>query len=122
VTDDPYWAAAAEGRLALQRCERCEHLRWPPAPVCPECLASEARWDDVEGGGTLWSVAVYDRAFTPAFSERVPYAVGLVELDAGPRIIATIDGEPGELAVGMRVERVTGPQPSETAAPRFRPA
>lgn len=120
--DEPYWDAAAAGRLVLQRCDVCAALRWPPAPVCPECLAPAATWEDVEGGGTLWSLATYERAFADAFRERVPYTVGLVQLDAGPRIIATIDGAPGELAVGMRLARVTERQPADTAAPRFRPA
>jgi uncharacterized OB-fold protein len=120
MTDEPYWEAASEGRLALQRCEACGALRWPPAPVCPECLSPAARWEDVEGGGTLWSLAVYERAFAAAFRDHVPYAVGLVQLDAGPRIIATVEGD--DLAVGMRLARVTDAQPPGQGRPRFRPA
>ena len=32
----PWWEAASEHRLVVQRCTDCEHTRHPPAPVCPE--------------------------------------------------------------------------------------
>ena len=33
-----YLQAAGEGRLALQRCDECDHLRYPPGPSCPFCM------------------------------------------------------------------------------------
>jgi uncharacterized OB-fold protein len=100
----PFWRAAAAGRLSMQRCDACGYVRWPPESLCPECLAPGGSWSDIAGEGTLWSVAVYEHAFHPALREELPYACGLVELDAGPRLITRIVGAPpSDLRVGMRV-------------------
>ena len=64
----------------LQRCGRCRYVRWPIAPLCPECLSAESTWSEVRPTGTLWSYVVYHRALSPAFADEVPYAVGLVVL------------------------------------------
>ena len=103
----PHWAAAAGERLAMQRCDSCGYVRWPPEPVCPECLTEGGTWSDLPGAGAVWSFAVYEHAFHVAFREEVPYACVLVELDAGPRMIGRAEGvAPEQLAIGMRVEAV----------------
>ncbi len=101
----PFWRAARERRLEFQRCGACGSLRWPPAPLCPECLAPGGEWTRVGPLGKVWSFAVYEHCFHPAFAGDIPYAVALVELDAGPRMIAGVDGvTPEQVEVGMRVE------------------
>ena len=40
----PFWEAARRHELALQRCDDCARFRYPPAPVCPECLSERATW------------------------------------------------------------------------------
>lgn len=101
----PFWAAARERRFVLQCCNRCDELRWPPRPTCPSCLApaSETRWKEVDGAGSVWSFAVYHRAFHPSFKERLPYNVAYVKLDAGPMFITNISGT-NEIAIGQRVK------------------
>jgi uncharacterized OB-fold protein len=91
----PHWQAAATGRVAVQRCGACAELRWPPAPICPECLTPGGTWTRLTGDGTVWSVAVYHRAFHPGLHDEVPYRVGLVELDEGPRLIARLAEDVG---------------------------
>jgi uncharacterized OB-fold protein len=53
----------------------------------------------------------YFRAFDPAFKDDIPYAVGYVELDDGPRMYGQMSGSIEELEVGQPVrasfERVT---------------
>jgi uncharacterized OB-fold protein len=99
----PYWAAAAEERLAMQRCDACGYVRWPPEEVCPECLTEGGAWSDLSGSGAVWSVAVYEHAFDPTFADELPYACALVELDEGPRLIGRA---PLGTAIGARVEAV----------------
>lgn len=51
----------------------------------------------------------YTVIYTPPsnFENQVPYAVGIVELDEGPRITSQIvDCDPEKLKIGMRVEAV----------------
>lgn len=59
--------------------------------------------------GRLWSFAVYHRALDPAFAADVPYAVGLIELDAGRKMYGTMVGDPDALQVGRRVRAVFDP-------------
>src|SRR6185312_4556760 len=60
---EPFWRAAREGRLVFQRCGECGYVRWPPGPLCPECLAPQATWEEVEARGSVWSYCVYDHCY-----------------------------------------------------------
>jgi hypothetical protein len=60
-------------------------------------------WREVSDRGELWSFAVYHRAFHPAFADDVPYAIGSVTLDDGPRLLARIDAPLEAIRVGARV-------------------
>ncbi|BBZ31222.1 hypothetical protein MMAD_55170 (plasmid) [Mycolicibacterium madagascariense] len=102
--DEPFWRAARAGALTLQQCTDCAYVRWPAAGVCPECLSRASSWVSVEGRGTLWSFVVYHRAYAPAFKDDVPYAVGLVELECGARLVTRLTGvPPGAAVVGAPV-------------------
>ena len=90
--DQPFWDGAAEGRLTFQRCDDCGFIRWPAAGVCPECLSRAATWVEVEGNGTIWSHVVYHRAYAASLKADVPYAVGLVQLDCGVRLLTRLVG------------------------------
>lgn len=89
----PFFAATAEGRLTVQRCAACGYLRWPPGPMCPQCQTIGNDWVDVRPTGTLYSYATYHRALNPVFTDAVPYTVGLVELDDGPRMYGRLIGD-----------------------------
>ena len=88
--DTTFWAEAAQGRLVFQSCDACSFVRWPAAGVCPECLSRDFTWSEVEPLGRLWSVAVYHRAYAPHLSPDLPYAVALVELRCGVRLLARL--------------------------------
>jgi uncharacterized OB-fold protein len=45
----------------------------------------------------LWSYTVYKHAFASKYVGQLPYAVGLVELDDGPRVYARLQGDPRSL-------------------------
>jgi uncharacterized OB-fold protein len=109
VTDPltaPFWAGTSAGEIRVQQCEACGYLRWPPAPVCPECLAPPARWTRLRGQGTVLSYCVYHRALAPAFKDELPYAVACVELAEGPRMYGQFDGPPQRVNVGQLVRAV----------------
>ena len=99
----PYWRSGDGGRLTLPHCAGCDHLFWPPADVCPECLAGTIDWRSVDGAGTVWSVAVYHHAYTAATAAAVPYQCILVELDCGPRMISRFVPSDAAAAPGQRV-------------------
>jgi len=105
----PFWAAALESRLTAQRCPRCAALRWPPLPICPECLASGGDWTDLTGLGTLWSYAVYHRAMHPAFAGSVPYTVAMIDLPEGLTMIGQLADTPCGLHIGQPVQATFQP-------------
>lgn len=101
--EEPYWAGTRNGELRLPQCTRCGTLRWPATVHCPECLSDTTVWATVSPCGRLWSYTIYRRAMNPAFRDRIPYAVGLIELDAGVRMLGTLDIDFDELRPDMRV-------------------
>jgi uncharacterized OB-fold protein len=111
----PFWEGTRESRLLVQKCANCGYLRWPPGPACPECLSPEAAWTPVRPSGTLVTYCVYRRAFSPAFAGDVPYAVGYVELDDGPRMYAAMVGELAALQCGRPVHAVFDPVTQEVS-------
>ena len=75
--------------------------------MCPTCLHAEALvWRPSSGAGTVYAVSIQHRPANPTMADRVPYAVALVELDAGDgertiRIMSNVvDVDPTTIAVG----------------------
>ena len=102
----PHWQAAAQGQMAMQRCDECGHVRWPAARSCPECLAEGGEWTQLSGRGTIWSYAVYETPLHPEFAELCPYAVALVQLAEGPMIAGRMLDPPAALDCGLAVVAV----------------
>jgi len=118
-----WWQAAAEHRLVVQRCTDCDHLRLPPAPVCPECRSSGSDWKQVSGRGELYTYTVVHRPV--ALGQDLPFVVAVVALEGadGVRIISNlVDVSPEALQIGMALELVWEDMSAELAIPRFRPA
>lgn len=119
----PYWDALAQGRLTFQRCDSCGHAWLPPRGECPACLGDSHHWEPAEGGARLVSWVVYHIAYHPAFKDRLPYNVAVVELDEGPRLISNVVGidNADALAIDQRL-RLRIEDEGGTAVPRFAPA
>lgn len=122
VTDPltaPFWSAARAGKLVAQKCARCGYLRWPPGPVCNECLQPGGQWTPLSPTGTLYSYAEYHRALDPAFADDIPYTVGLVELDDGPRVYGMMRGTLATADIGEKVQAVFDPATPEVTFVRW---
>lgn len=118
----PFWDGCREGVIRLQRCAACGHLRYPVAPLCPRCLATETVWEDVSGAGEVYSFAVFRHAYNDAWRERIPYTVALVRLEEGPTLISNVVGiEPEQVRVGLPVEAVFERASDDVTIPQFRP-
>ncbi|MEU9994713.1 OB-fold domain-containing protein [Streptomyces sp. NPDC050848] len=97
-----FWEGVAAHRLLVQRCTGCETLRFPWLPGCNACGSQD--WDTVEasGAGTVFSYVVMHHPPFPAFDP--PYAVGLIELAEGVRMISNVVGVPyDKVRIGMPV-------------------
>jgi len=77
-------AAAAEGRLALQVCQACDAVQYPPREACHVCLDADLRWRDQSGAGTLLTSTTLHHSNDPYFRDRLPWRLGMVQLDVGP--------------------------------------
>jgi len=122
---DEFYAWCARGELRLRRCNACKEWCHVPRVICPACAARDWSWEPVRGTGRVFTWTVVHRAMHPAFMDDVPYAVVVVALDEGPRIVSRmVDCPPGELAMEMPVEVVfeRSERTGERVLPRFRRA
>jgi uncharacterized OB-fold protein len=118
----PFWEATRRHELALQRCDDCGHFRYPPAPVCPECLSDRATWTPVSGRGTVTTFVIVHKRYFVSFAADLPYNVVQVQLDEGPRLTANLVGATNaDIRIGARVEVVFDDVTPEVTLPRFRP-
>jgi len=119
----PFWQAAAEHRLVVQRCTACGHTRLPPAPLCPACRSADCDWKELSGRGEVYTYTTVHRPI--AAGQKLPYVVAVIALEdaGGLRMISNLVGvEPEAVAIGMPVEVVLEDMGPELALPRFRPA
>lgn len=128
---EPFFAGAARGELVVPRCDTCGSRAWYPMATCDRCGGSSFTWSAVSGRGRLFSWTVVERAFLPAFSERVPFVSGLVALDEDPRVRIVsyvVDCEPAALTadepvvVSFRPLRFPTVPDREVVVPMFVPA
>ncbi|MFF8957623.1 bifunctional MaoC family dehydratase N-terminal/OB-fold nucleic acid binding domain-containing protein [Streptomyces sp. NPDC014894] len=114
-----FWDGVAAHRLLIQRCTACDRLRLPWLPGCGECGSPE--WDTVEaaGAGTVHSYVVMHHPPFPAFDP--PYAVALIELAEGVRMVSNVTGVPHDrVRIGMAVELEFLRADAELELPVFR--
>lgn len=98
----PFWEAAERHVLMLQRCEACDRYVHYPRARCPHCFSDRFGWCESAGLASLYSYTVVHRSIGPGW--KVPYTVGLVDLDEGVRMMSNIvEAEPADLSVGMRL-------------------
>jgi len=86
-------AAAAEGRLAMQVCQSCGAVQYPPREACHVCLDADLRWRDQPGTGTLLSATTLHHSNDPYFRDRLPWRLGMVQLDTGPSAMVHLHGD-----------------------------
>ena len=99
----PFWDALRQHRIVLQRCDSCESVRFPLMPACPHCGARGHQEVEALGGGRVHALVRVHRALTPAMRDEVPYAVAVVQLDEGPRMIARVEEGSGATHIDARV-------------------
>lgn len=102
----PFWEGTRDHLLLAQRCTACATLRFPAVPICGACLDEGSEWVGVTPAGSIWSYAIYHRAFHPGFAPDVPYVVAIVETPEGVRYPGMVIGPRDDLAVGAPVRAV----------------
>ena len=119
----PWWQAAAEHRLLVQRCTQCSNMRLPPAPICPECRSDDLDWQEVSGRGEVYTYTIIHRPV--AANQEVPFVVAVIALEGaqGVRLISNLVDTPhDQLEIGMPVQVVWEDMSADLTLPRFRAA
>ena len=101
--DAKFWAAAADGRILLNRCRQCGRCWLRATPGCPRCGLVDIDLVEASGSGSLYSWVVVHRALDDSFTDDVPYAIVVVDLDEGARVLARMLDNSVALAAGMRL-------------------
>jgi uncharacterized OB-fold protein len=118
-----FWAACRRHELRMQRCARCERFRFPPRPMCPSCQSMESLWPLVSGEGKIASFVIVHPPVLPAFRDKTPFPVLLVELDEDPRLRMIgnlIGGRSDALRIGAPVEVAFEDLTPEVSLPQWR--
>jgi uncharacterized OB-fold protein len=112
----PFFDAAAAGKLVIKRCAACGESHHYPRSICPYCGSDRTEWKDASGRGTIYSYSVLRRA-TP------PYAIAYVTLAEGPTMMTNlVDCDFDKLRIGQAVRVVFKPTDGGPPVPTFTPA
>ena len=118
----PFWDAAAEGVLKIQKCAGCGEHVFYPRRVCPPCMSEALEWVCVSGRARIHALTVVHRSTAP-FRDDLPFAVAIVELEEGPRMMTRVlTDAPEALRIDDAVKVHFAPQGDGPPLPFFEPA
>ena len=114
-----FWDGAQAGELRLQRCDDCSHVYFPPRPFCPKCGTRKVSVFKASGKAILDSYVIHHRK-VPGFEP--PYAIAVVKLAEGPRMMTNIVTDDAEtLTIDQPLSFVPAQEQGHGIA-RFKPA
>lgn len=103
-----YQAIVRQGCICMQRCNACGSYTHPPRYYCPACSSGQFAFVPVSGLGVVYSYTVSHMSVEPAWQSHVPYLTLVVELQEGPRVVATARKlSPDAVRLGQPVRVVT---------------
>jgi uncharacterized OB-fold protein len=118
-----FWDGCKEGELRLQRCTECGYSYFPPRAFCPKCSSRAVEIYKASGKGVLWSYVINMRPRPDMGTE--PYAIAVVQLDEGPRMMTNIVNcpqTPEALQLDMKVAVTFAKMSDAISLPLFEPA
>ena len=122
-TTKPYWDAAREGRLRIQRCRACATWIHYPRAWCPACWSIDLEWQDASGRGRVVTYSIVHQAPFASYAGDAPYVLAVVRLDEGPQMMANLlEIDPKDVTIDMPVEVTFETRRDGFAVPQFRPA
>lgn len=83
----PFWEAAREQRLIVQKCGACGYYNHPPRSFCDACLSQQLTFAPVSGRGTIYTFTVMHQRDVAGFEEEAPFINIVVELAEQPRLL-----------------------------------
>ena len=120
----PFWEAARDGRLVMQKCAACGTVNFHPKPWCISCGSRNMPWTEMKRDGTVYSYTVsHSVAMNYAgWGAELPVILCLVDIDDGARMYAQLIGvDAADVTVGMRVTVRFEVISDEAGIPKFEP-
>ncbi len=100
---DTYQDGLRQGQLLFQYSSAAEKAFFPPRLFCPFSATEQFEWRQSSGRGTIYSASSVTVRNGPS------YAVALVDVDEGFRMLSRIVNASGEkVAIGARVRLSVG--------------
>jgi len=99
-----YWREMPQRyRFEAGKCKKCGKVMFPPRIVCPACGGRDFTPTHINDHGKVDTFTVI-RVAPSGFGDQAPYAVAIVDLGEGVKILCQIaDIEPEELKIGLPV-------------------
>lgn len=117
-----FYEHCARHELRFQRCLSCHRWRHMPRQHCAHCASAEWEWALSSGQGVVRSWTVCYRAFHSSLEGELPYAVALVEFEAGVRLVArVVDAPVSAVKAGLTVDVCFEEITPGCVVPRVRP-
>jgi len=114
--NQPYFDAAAQGRLVLKHCADCGAYHHYPRALCPFCFSGNTEWREAKGTGTIYSCSVLRRGVPQ------PYCIAYVTLEEGVALLTNVvDCDLDAVRIGQRVKVVFKPSEGGAPVPMFTP-
>ena len=103
---EEFWAATAAGRFLLQHdAHKPDRFVFPPRPFLRQGEKRRS-WTEASGTGVLIA-STLSRVPARGSQGKTPYLVGIVKLDEGPRVFATIvNAQAGDIRPGRKMRMV----------------
>lgn len=119
----PFWAAAKEHKLVIQKCKRCWNLQHFPRAICGACGNEEFEWVQSSGKGEVYSLTRVYMNRAPGWVDEVPYVFAIIQLNEGIHMISNVVGTPAEeVVIGTPVEVIFEDVNDEVSIPKFKVA
>jgi uncharacterized OB-fold protein len=94
-----FWSHLADGRFMIQYYKSNASYSLYPRVAAPATGDTDVEWREASGDGTVYSVTIV-RPRPPS----LPYAVALIDLAEGPRMMSSVEGiDPENVRIGMPV-------------------
>lgn len=83
----PFWEAANDSRLVIQKCGKCSRLQHPPAQECGRCGSGGGLvWEEMSGKGRIYNYGVVHDCPIRLLQDDQPFNVAVIMLDEDPGI------------------------------------
>jgi len=104
MSSPKYWREIPQRyRFEAGKCKKCGKVSFPPRLICPACGTREFDKTKINDHGKIETFTII-RVAPSGFGDQVPYAIAIIDLGEGVRILAQVaDCEPEELKIGLPV-------------------